>query len=445
MMGLHRALAALLVLAVGAAASDFSEVAEIVASDGANGDKFGVSVASSGDFVVVGASADDDAGTSSGSAYVFRTTDGVTEQIAKLVSSDAAAQDQFGASVAIHNDIIVVGAFYDGDAGTSSGSAYIFKTSDGGANWPQVAKLVAPDAEAGDFFGYSVAVEGNLVVVGATQDDTNAGSAYAFLTSDGGATWDQGEKFVADDGAIQNFGFDVEINGEIVVVGGKGAAYVFRATDGRAGWTQEAKLVASDVAVSDLFGRAVSINEAGDVIAVGSIFDDDRGSNSGSAYVFRTTDGGATWTQAAKLKPSSLQANYYFGASLSISGSTLAVGAYGSAGRAYLFSTMDNGASWTQDANLQGSGYAQGDRFGEDLVLSGNRLVVAARTDPSKNKPGSVYIFEAPQPAPSPTDSAPIAVRLRAFLPRQVPASTSPSDFEPGVAPTTRRRRSPRK
>ncbi|EGB03847.1 hypothetical protein AURANDRAFT_11702, partial [Aureococcus anophagefferens] len=307
----------------------------------------------------------------------------------KLVSSDAAAQDQFGYSVAIHNEIIVVGATME-EVAANSGSAYIFKTSDGGATWPQVAKLVAPDAEASDRFGYSVAVEGNLVVVGALQDDTYAGSAYAFLTSDGGATWDQGEKFVADDRAAEDrFGTDVEISGDVVVVGAHtahtawrqptGAAYVFRATDGRAGWTQEAKLVASDVAANDLFGYAVSINEAGDVIAVGSFLDNDHGSWSGSAYVFRTTDGGATWTQAAKLAPGS--ENYRFGASLSISGNTLAVGAYGSdtfTGRAYLFSTTDNGASWTQDANLQGSGYAVNDRFGEHLVLSGNRLVVGA-------------------------------------------------------------------
>ncbi|KAH8051039.1 hypothetical protein JL722_11076 [Aureococcus anophagefferens] len=409
MMGLHRALAALLVLAVGAAASDFSEVAEIVASDGAAGDNFGVSVASSGDFV-----------------------------IAKLVSSDTAALDQFGVSVAIHNDIIVVGANHDDDAGYDSGSAYIFKTSDGGATWPQVAKLVAPDAEAGDRFGWSVAVEGNLVVVGAMEDDTNAGSAYAFLTSDGGATWDQGEKFVADDRAAEGrFGSDVKISGDVVVVGAywdggsdfstgrKGAAYVFRATDGRTGWTQEAMLVASDRAVWDHFGYAVSINEAGDVIAVGSYGDDDIGSSSGSAYVFRTTDGGAAWTQAAKLAPSSLQAESYFGNSLSISGNTLAVGAFGSdtfTGRAYLFSTTDNGASWTQDANLQGSGKAVNDRFGKDLVLSGNRLVVGARA-PSTG-PGSVYIFEAPQPAPSPTDSAPTSfpVAIAADVPGPTPS-----------------------
>ncbi|KAH8068785.1 hypothetical protein JL721_6352 [Aureococcus anophagefferens] len=415
-MGLHRALAALLVLALGAAASeDFSQVAKLVASDGAAGDEFGWSVASSGDFVVVGAYLDDDAGTSSGSAYVFRTVDGVTEQIAKLVSSDAAAQDQFGASVAIHNDIIVVGANHDDDAGYDSGSAYIFKTSDGGATWPQVAKLVASDGAAGDEFGWSIASSGDFVVVGANLDDdagTSSGSAYAFRTVDG--VTEQIAKLVSSDAAAQDqFGVSVAIHNDIIVVGAawnddagsnSGSAYIFKTSDGGATWPQVAKLVADDAEAYDLFGWSVAVE--GNLVVVGALQDD---TNAGSAYAFRTTDGGATWTQAAKLAPGS--AAYHFGTSLSISGNTLAVGAYEAnsfAGGAYLFSTTDNGASWTQDAYLQASDYAFADRFYEALVLSGNRLVVGATYDNDMGgNSGSVYIFEAPQPAPSPTDSAP--------------------------------------
>ncbi|EGB07925.1 hypothetical protein AURANDRAFT_26633, partial [Aureococcus anophagefferens] len=410
-MGLHRALAALLVLALGAAASeDFSQVAKLVASDGAAGDEFGWSVASSGDFVVVGAYLDDDAGTSSGSAYVFRTVDGVTEQIAKLVSSDAAAQDQFGASVAIHNDIIVVGANHDDDAGYDSGSAYIFKTSDGGATWPQVAKLVASDGAAGDEFGWSIASSGDFVVVGANLDDdagTSSGSAYVFRTVDG--VTEQIAKLVSSDAAAQDqFGVSVAIHNDIIVVGAawnddagsnSGSAYIFKTSDGGATWPQVAKLVADDAEAYDLFGWSVAVE--GNLVVVGALQDD---TNAGSAYAFRTTDGGATWTQAAKLAPGS--AAYHFGTSLSISGNTLAVGAYEAnsfAGGAYLFSTTDNGASWTQDAYLQASDYASADRFYEALVLSGNRLVVGATYDNDMGgNSGSVYIFEAPQPAPSP-------------------------------------------
>ncbi|KAH8058226.1 hypothetical protein JL722_6081 [Aureococcus anophagefferens] len=278
-MGLHRALAALLVLALGAAASeDFSQVAKLVASDGAAGDEFGWSVASSGDFVVVGAYLDDDAGTSSGSAYVFRTVDGVTEQIAKLVSSDAAAQDQFGASVAIHNDIIVVGANHDDDAGYDSGSAYIFKTSDGGATWPQVAKLVASGGAAGDEFGWSIASSGDFVVVGANLDD-DAGTSSARPTCSAPSTAPR----------------------------------------------QIAKLVSSDAAAQDQFGVSVAIHN--DIIVVGAAWNDDAGSNSGSAYIFKTSDGGATWPQVAKLVADDAEAYDLFGWSVAVEGNLVVVGA----------------------------------------------------------------------------------------------------------------------
>ena len=250
-MGLHRALAALLVLAVGAAASeDFSQVAKLVASDGAASDTFGWSVASSGDFVVVGSRLDDDAGADSGSAYVYRAVDGVATEVAKLVADDAAANDVFGASVAIHNDIIVVGSIGNDNF---KGASYIFKTSDDGATWPLVAKLVADDASdaaSGDRFGYSVAIEGDTIAVGATLDNTGThatGSAYVFKTPDGGATW-----------------------------------------------TQKAKLVESNPTNGAWFGNSISLS--GDVIAVGARYKNaGRGSQAGSAFVFRTTDGGETF------------------------------------------------------------------------------------------------------------------------------------------------------
>ena len=108
-----------------------------------------------------------------GSAYVFRTTDGgaTYDQVAKLTAGDAAASDQFGISVAIDGDTIVVGACSDADAGSKSGSAHVFRTSDGGATYGQVAKLTAADAAASDLFGYSVAIDGNTIVVGAYWDD----------------------------------------------------------------------------------------------------------------------------------------------------------------------------------------------------------------------------------------------------------------------------------
>ena len=95
---------------------------------------------------MIGACRDDDGGSSSGSVYVLRTSDG--EELAKLTASDAAIADLFGYSVAIDGNTIVVGSRYDDDGGSGSGSVYVFRTTDGGATYAQVAKLTAADAAA---------------------------------------------------------------------------------------------------------------------------------------------------------------------------------------------------------------------------------------------------------------------------------------------------------
>merc|ERR1719271_1261466 len=110
------------------------------------------------------------------------------QELAKLVASDAAEDDRFGDSVAVSGDLVVVGAYANDDTGDRSGSAYVYRTTNGGASWTQVAKLVASDAAAEDYFGHSVAVSGDLVVVGAGgyDDDGCPGSAYVFRTTNGG-------------------------------------------------------------------------------------------------------------------------------------------------------------------------------------------------------------------------------------------------------------------
>ena len=153
------------------------------AADAVVGDGFGYSVAIDGDTVVCGATGDDDDGSGSGSAYVLRTSDGGATygQVAKLTASDAAAGDIFGFDVAIDGATIVIGAR---GKDSYTGSAYVFRTTDGGATYGQVAKLTASDAAEADRFGVSVAIAGGTVVVGAYGDDhadTNSGSAYLFL------------------------------------------------------------------------------------------------------------------------------------------------------------------------------------------------------------------------------------------------------------------------
>ncbi len=274
----------------------WSQQQELFASDAEVNDRFGDSVAISGDTLVVGASKDDGAaGGDQGSAYVFVRSGGVWTQQQKLISSDAAAGDNFGWSMSISGETVVVGApFASGAAGSNQGSAYVFVRN--GGVWSQQQELIASDAAAGDQFGHSVAISGETVVVGARNHAGAAGlqqgSAYVFARSEG--VWSEQQELLASDGgAFDLFGGNsVAISGETVVVGAElggaaanrqGSAYVF-ARSGTV-WTQQQKLLASDGEPFDNFGWSVGIS--GGTVVVGAMFDDGAGGgNQGSAYVF---------------------------------------------------------------------------------------------------------------------------------------------------------------
>ena len=338
-------------------ASDGKQLAMLTADDGAADDGFGYSVAIDGDTVVIGARFDDDGGLTSGSVYVFRKSwfGDTYSQMAKLTASDAAAGDGFGASVAIDGDTVVIGAE---NAGTG-GAVYVFRTNDGWDTYSLVVILRAYPSVWDGYFGHSVAIDGDTIVVGAYGDyhaGTYSGSAYVFRPSDdqyGGATYDQVAKLTASDAASMDlFGEFVAIDGTTVVVGAYGAGtggavYAFRTTDDGATYDEVAKLTATDAAVYDKFGTSVAVD--GGTIVVGAQGDDEAASGSGSVYVFRTTDGGATYGQVAKLTAADAAYAAYFGASVAIDGDTTVVGAYGDddgssstnhdSGAAYIFSS----------------------------------------------------------------------------------------------------------
>jgi len=280
--------------------ADMTETAKLTASDGSAEDVFGYSVAISDDTIVVGANGDDDKGDYSGSAYVFTKLGGswtdMTET-AKLTASDGSAYDQFGISVAISVDTIVVGAAGDDDKGDSSGSAYVFTKLGGWTDMTETAKLTASDGSAEDGFGNSVAISDDTIVVGAFGNDDkgyNSGSAYVFSRPENGWAGIPPEtaKLTASDGAADYlFGFSVAVSNDTIVVGSygdgcySGSAYVFARPHGE-GWneTEIAKLTAGDAAIGDFFGDSVAISR--EAIVVGAFLDDDKGSASGSAYVF---------------------------------------------------------------------------------------------------------------------------------------------------------------
>ena len=335
----------------------WSWAAKLTASDGAENDEFGISVAVHDDTIVVGAHQDDDSGDDSGSAYVFARDSSMWSQKAKLTASDGAENDEFGISVAVHDDTIVVGAHQDDDSGDDSGSAYVFARDS--SMWSQKAKLTASDAATGDEFGISVALHGDTIVVGAHQDDYNdddgdtdddEGSAYVFTKSKDAndeTVWGNAPvsgdhrvetaKLIASDGAASDeFGSSVAVSGATVVVGAhqndadgddSGSAYVFTKPTTGDGWadgTETAKLIASDAATGDEFGISVTID--GDAIAVGAYLDDDNGTDSGSAYVFTRDSSG--WSQKTKLTGPSRGRDDWLGYSVALDGDTVLAGAY---------------------------------------------------------------------------------------------------------------------
>ncbi len=273
--------------------SVWTEQAKLTAADGAASDSFGVSVSIDADTAVIGAYQGDDDGASSGSAYVFTRTGSSWSPQQKLTADDADAGDEFGWAVSVHGDTAVVGAHRDGDAGVDSGSAYVFTRS--GSVWTQQDKLTSDDAAAGDEFGISVAINGDTVVAGAHHDDDaclscNSGSAYAF-TRTGGIWSQEGKLTSADSDADDEFGYSIAINGDTVIVGARldddpgansGSAYVFTRDAGS--WSLEKKITGDDTAGSDTFGQAVATD--GDRAIVGAIGDNVGFPISGSAYIF---------------------------------------------------------------------------------------------------------------------------------------------------------------
>lgn len=377
------------------------EQAKLTASTAAGNDRFGTSVGVNATTAVVGAPFSSQLGQFAGTAYVY-TFDGVgwSEQ-AKLTATDTAIGDRNGWSVDVEGDTIVTGSYANDAGGLDSGAAYIFSRS--GATWSQQAKFVPADAAAGDGIGYSVAIDGDTAVVASVSDDdagSNSGSAYVFVRS--GGVWSQQAKLVAGDADVgDNFGTWIDVDGDTVIVGAAGdndgaivntgSAYVF--TRSATTWSQQAKLVAADAAAGDQFGYGVTID--GDIVAVGAPFDDDAGADSGAAYVF--TRSGGTWSQEAKLTAADAASPDRFGSSVATNGSVVVIGAprdgvSGSqSGSAYVFSR--SGTSWSETTKLIPADNATGDQFGISVAISGDVIVGAHNDDDAGNNSGSAYVF----------------------------------------------------
>ncbi len=363
-------------------------------------DHFGDSVALDGEYAIVGAYEDDDKGTDSGSAFVYRRSGSGWTQAAKLTASDGEAEDYFGCSVAVSGDCAIVGAYQEDERGTGSGAAYVFQRSDSG--WAQVAKLTASDGAAGDRFGYSVALDGEYALVGAYVAAgawDNSGAAYVFRKPESGwaDTSAYAAKLAASDGrASGQFGYSVALSGEYALIGAprvgayENSAYVFRRSG--SAWTQAAKLTAWDGTNDDRMGAAVALD--GEYAAVGAWAAD---GNAGCAYVFRRPVSG--WTDsgeyAAKLAAADGAAEDYFGRAVAIEGENLLVGApYDcdrgtESGSAYFYRL--SGSDWPLQAKITAPDGAAGDCFGFSMALDGEYAMIGAFGDSAYA--GAVYFW----------------------------------------------------
>ena len=397
----------LLILSVSLSSNALSPTAavetKLTAPDAERGDEFGSAVAVQGNVAVVGAPGDASAGFGTGAAYVFEKTTNGWQLQQKLVGPDA-SHSFFGASVAIDNDRIVVGAYGDFNVDVGAGAAYVFVHV--GTKWTPEAKLIGSENSAFDSFGISVAIKGDRIVCGAfgnsDLNQSEVGSAYVFRRIQG--LWLQEQELTASDGAsLARFGLSVTMNDDTIVVGAdgdaelgfySGAVYVF--TFDGSSWIQQQKLHAQDAQESASFGYHVAMD--GDTLVIGAPQNAVGNHTLGAAYVFTRRSQG--WLQDRKLVAKDSDAFDGFGLRVAINNDTIAVGstrdsdAVIDAGAAYVYKR--NGQSgWSLDEKLFASDAAQNDSFGCAVAVSNNSVVVGAigKSDVALNA-GAAYIYE---------------------------------------------------
>lgn len=408
------AAAFLLTALSGVTFADWIQRQKVTSTPRGVGAQFGYSVAIDGNTMVVGARHDSTTAAQAGAAFVFVLTGTIWTQQAILLANDGAAGDEFGYSVAISGDTIVVGAFHDDAPQADRGSAYVFVRS--GSTWTQQQKLTSGDGIGNDEFGNAVAAAGDTVVIGAHLADlptnADAGSAYHFRRT--GTVWSEVQKFVpiqGPNGPIlgDRFGGSVALGGKLAIGASRddtpftaaGAVYVFSASG--TNFIFEQKITIPNGTNGDIFGCSVAIE--GNTLVGGAREDSDVIGQTayGAAYVFEFN--GTSWESQGKLKASDGSSFDRFGWSVAVSNGVIAVGAQdddtlagAEAGSAYVFAR--SGSAWTETQKLGPSDPVSGDRLGGSVALDSGNLVVGAaeKALSSPNGQGAAYYFTVRPP-----------------------------------------------
>ncbi|RMH30496.1 MAG: hypothetical protein D6692_02285 [Planctomycetota bacterium] len=405
----------------------------LVASPVSPGGLFGVSVSYDSGLLAVGASDDSLTADVGGAVYLFERQGGVWVQTARLESSDLASMDFLGYSVGVSGDTVVAGAWGDDDGGSLSGSVYVFERDFGGADaWVQRAKIVNPAPAANDVFGSSVAIDGDTLVVGAPLDNQGGildrGTVSVYRRDSVSGQWVLERVLVAPDANPDGqFGFSLAIDGDRLVVGsigsnaqgnGAGAAYVFERNLGGPGqWGLAATLRGSDIDANDQFGYSVTVD--GDRVVVGANKKDRDGLFAGAVFVFER-DGAGVWSEAATFRADNPVNLQEFGSSVSLAGDTLLVGAMrtpaslGSpGGAAFVYARDAQTGVWSLADTISTIAPGDGDLLGSSVAIrpdgdGGWFGFVGARGDGGPDAPltGSVRALVLSSDLPCPADLA---------------------------------------
>ncbi len=382
--------------------------------------RFGISVTISGTRVVVGAYLDDTDANDAGRAYVYDLAGAApTVPVATLNNPSPAESDWFGWSVAISSTRVVVGAYADDTGASNAGSAYVYDLAGSTPTVP-VATLNNPGPASNDRFGYSVAISGTRVVVGAYQDDmgaSDAGSAYVYDVGGATPTVPVATLNNPSAAALDYFGWSVALSGSRAMVGAifddtgttnTGSAYVYDLASG----TPTVPVVTLNnpgPASDDRFGWSVAVS--GTRLVAGAVFDDTGADNAGSAYVYDLA-GATPVVPVATLNHPSPAIGDEFGTSVAISGIWMVVGAYQddtgatNAGSAYVYDLL-SGTPTVPVVTLNNPGPASNDIFGSKVAISGTRVVVGASQDDTGTiNAGSAYVYDLG----SGTPTVPVAV-----------------------------------
>lgn len=367
---------------------------------GAANDGFGYAVALDGETVLIGAYRTAVTGADQGAAYVLTLRDSRHTEQQKLIADDGKKEEYFGSNVALSGDTLIVAAVR---TDKFRGAVYVFTRTGTPPVWRFQQKLTAPDGVSGDNFGQSLALSGNTLLVGAPYSDArlvNQGVVYPFTRT--GAIWQLADRSftTADTDASPNtyFGQSIALSGDLAVIGApglnnsRGAVFVF--TRAGASWRQETKFTAQDGTDNALLGQAVAL--AGNTVVAGAPYDTINGNkDQGSVSLFDLTN---RTRQSPKLIANQGAASQRFGYAVALSSDTLVVGApnqgfNGDVSAAYVFRLENSG--WVQRQKLTTSDGATNNLFGQAVALSDGFLAIgslAGRPGGRYNQ-GAVYVY----------------------------------------------------